>query len=176
MFAPMQRRLLVHIGPGARVLAMLALPAMMAIAPPAPAAAEEPARDKGPGQQAGQVPSGDLPKPLVIPESEKKRQNPVPDVPEAIEAGKALYSSQCAMCHGARGDGRGDVAVGMKLRMPSFADPKVQAKRTDGEWFYIMSQGHGDMPGEKRLVDQNKWEIVRYLRTLARPPAPAPAK
>ena len=119
------------------------------------------------------APSGDLPKPLVVPESEKKRENPVPNVPEAIEAGKSLYGSQCAMCHGARGDGKGDVALSMRMRLPSFADPKAQAKRTDGELFFIMSQGHGDMPGEKRLADQNKWEIVRYLRTLALAPRPA---
>jgi mono/diheme cytochrome c family protein len=139
------------------------------LAPPAATQEEKPS-----GEKAGKVPSGDLPKPLVVPESEKKRENPVPNVPEAIEAGKSLYGSQCAMCHGARGDGKGDVAVSMKMRLPSFADPKVQAKRTDGELFFIMTQGHGDMPGEKRLADQSKWEIVRYLRTLA--PAPKPAK
>lgn len=150
----MLRKTLVQIGLVVPVLAVLAL------APPT---------------RAGQVPSGELPKPLVIPESEKKRQNPVPNVPEAIEAGKALYNSQCAMCHGAHGDGKGDVAVSMKMKLPNFADPKVQAKRTDGELFYIMTTGHGDMPGEKRLLDSNKWEIVRYLRTLAPAPAPAPA-
>jgi mono/diheme cytochrome c family protein len=37
-----------------------------------------------------------------------------------------------------------------------------------------MSKGHGDMPAEKRLLDQNKWEIVRYIRTLG--PAPATPK
>ena len=161
----MLRETLVRIGLGVLVLAVLVL------APPTLAAREEPTKDKASGAQPGQLPSGDLPKPLVIPEKDRNRQNPVPNVPEAIEAGKSLYTSQCAMCHGARGDGRGDVAVSMKMKMPSFADPKVQAKRTDGELFYIMSQGHGDMPGEKRLVDQNKWEIVRYLRTLAKAPA-----
>jgi len=149
----MFRTTLVHIG------LVVAVMAVLAMARPTP---------------AGQLPSGEHPKPLVIPESEKQRQNPVPNVPEAIEVGKALYGSQCVMCHGARGDGKGDVAVSMKMKLPSFADPKVQAKRTDGELFYIMTMGHGDMPGEKRLLDQNKWEIVRYLRTLA--PAPAPNK
>ena len=125
---------------------------------------------------AEQPPSGDLPKPLVVPQAEKNRTNPVPDVPEAIASGKALYTSQCAMCHGATGDGRGDLAVSMKWKIVPFNTAAWQGKRTDGELFYIMSQGHGDMPAEKRLVDQNKWEIVRYVRTLGSAAAPAPAK
>jgi hypothetical protein len=32
------------------------------------------------------------------------------------------------------------------------------------------------MPAEKRLVDQNKWEIVRFIRTLGPDKAPAPPK
>ncbi len=108
-------------------------------------------------------------KPLVIPASEKNRKNPVPNVPEAIDSGKNLYKSQCAMCHGAKGDGRGDLALSLKMKIPDLADPKVQGKRTDGEWFYILSQGHHDMPAEKRLVDQNKWEMILYMRTLVKP-------
>ena len=125
--------------------------------------------------QAAQTPSGEMPKPLVIPDSEKTRTNPVPNVPEAIEAGKTTYGSQCAMCHGAKGDGKGDLAISMKMKMDSFATPAWQAKRTDGEIFFIMTTGHGDMPGEKRLPDQAKWEIVRYVRTLT-PAAAAPKK
>jgi mono/diheme cytochrome c family protein len=90
----------------------------------------------------------------------------VPDVPEAIEAGKNLYASQCAMCHGRNGDGRGDLAVSMQWKIVPFNTAAWQKKRTDGELFYIMSRGHGDMPAEKRLVDQSKWEIVRFVRTL----------
>jgi mono/diheme cytochrome c family protein len=125
--------------------------------------------------QAAQTPSGEIPKPLVIPDSEKTRTNPVPNVPEAIEAGKTTYGSQCAMCHGTKGDGKGDLAVSMKMKMDSFVNPAWQAKRTDGELFFIMTTGHGDMPGEKRLPDQAKWEIVRYIRTLA-PAVAAPRK
>ena len=125
---------------------------------------------------AQQAPSGDLPKPLVVPEAEKNRTNPVPDVPEAIASGKSLYTSQCAMCHGGTGDGRGELAVSMKWKIGPFNTAAWQGKRTDGELFYIMSQGHGDMPAEKRLVDQNKWEIVRYVRTLGPAATAAPAK
>jgi mono/diheme cytochrome c family protein len=140
--------------------------------PGARATAQQPQQ----GTKAGQTPSGDLPKPLVIPEAEKKRTNPVPNVPEAIESGKNLYISQCAMCHGRTGDGRGDLAVSMKWKIGTFNTAAWQDKRTDGELFYIMSQGHGDMPAEKRLVDQNKWEIVRYVRTLGPAAQAAPPK
>jgi len=108
-------------------------------------------------------------KPLAIPASEKNRKNPVPNVPEALESGKSLYKSQCAMCHGAKGDGRGDLALSLKMKIPNLADPKTQEKRTDGEWFYILSQGHSDMPAEKRLADQNKWEMILFMRSLMKP-------
>jgi mono/diheme cytochrome c family protein len=159
-----------HTTPFIRAALVVAAVAALGLLSAAPSAQGKPA-----GEQAGQVPSGELPKPLVIPEAEKKRTNPVPNVAEAIEAGKTTYGSQCAMCHGAKGDGRGDLAVSMKMKIASFATAAYQAKRTDGELFYIMTTGHGDMPGEKRLPDQAKWEIVRYLRTFG-PSAGAPAK
>ena len=104
--------------------------------------------------------------PIVVPEADKNLKNPVPDVPEAVESGRNLFASQCAMCHGAKGDGRGDLARDMKITVPSLVDPERQKKRTDGEWFFIIGHGHKNMPPEKRLVDQQKWEIVRYLRSL----------
>lgn len=114
------------------------------------------------------VPRAGEAQPTTVPEKEKQRKNPVPNVPEAIESGKNLFNSQCAMCHGAKGDGRGDIALQQKLRIPDFTDPKVQLQRTDGELFYILGHGHGDMPAEKRLADQNRWEIILYIRSLAR--------
>jgi len=153
------------------VCAALAVAALLGLATRATAQQQEP-----PSAKAGKVPSGDLPKPLVIPDADTKRPNPVPNIPEAIEAGKNLWASQCVMCHGAKGDGKGDLAVSMSWKVGSFTTAAWQAKRTDGDLFYIMSQGHGDMPAEKRLVDQNKWEIVRFIRTLGPAAPPAPPK
>jgi mono/diheme cytochrome c family protein len=116
--------------------------------------------------EASRTPNAAIPKPLMIPKDAHERENPVPHIEKAITMGRNLYASQCAMCHGAKGEGRGDLAVTLKLTIPDFRSPAVQEKRTDGDLFYIMSIGHGDMPGEKRLVDQSKWEIVHYLRTL----------
>ena len=111
--------------------------------------------------------------PASVPAAEKARQNPVPAVPEAIELGKILFKSQCGMCHGATGDGRGDLVGRLGLKMPNFTDPQQQGKRTDGEYFYIITRGHGQMPGEgDRLPPQQKWEIIRYIWTLVPPTKP----
>lgn len=156
----MKRKIIIIAG----LIAALGLVAIAAGAAAGAVAIAAGAQGAAPGQQ---VPQADLPKPLVIPAGEKARTNPVPDVPEAVAAGKTTYASQCTMCHGASGNGRGDLALSMKWSVPDFTRPGVLAKRTDGELFYIMTTGHGEMPGEKRLPDQSKWEIVRFLRTLA---------
>ena len=105
--------------------------------------------------------------PLEIPKAAKDVRNPTAGSPEAIESGKLMYSSQCTMCHGSKGDGKGDLAITLKYRMPDLSSAEVQRARTDGEWFYILSHGHGKMTGEEhRLKEQTRWELVSYMRTL----------
>ena len=112
-------------------------------------------------------------KPLEIPEEEKARKNPIAASEESVEAGRRLFASQCAMCHGKSGDGKGDLAVDMKLVVPDFTSAAEQKKRTDGELFYIMTAGHERMPGQgTRLRETQKWHLVNFIRTLAPPEKP----
>jgi len=127
------------------------------------------AEGSSPEEQATPTPPPKA-KPLVIPASEKKRTNPLPQVREAIEAGRLLFTTQCSMCHGENGKGKGDLAPRLSTTVPDLTDPRVQARRTDGEWFYILGRGHGDMPPETRLLDQQKWEMVLFMRTLEKAP------
>jgi mono/diheme cytochrome c family protein len=57
------------------------------------------------------------------------------------------------------------------------------AEMTDGEIFWKMGEGKLPMPAfKKRLTDEQRWQLVNYLRTFApKPPAsaaplPPPAK
>jgi len=118
------------------------------------------------------VPADDLPSaevPLVIPAAAKQRTNPVPPTEENLERGVGFYASQCAMCHGARGKGDGDLAVARAIRMPDLTDPAEQNKRTDGELFYILTEGHGRMPAEgDRLPEDYRWSMILAVRALGR--------
>jgi len=148
-------------------LAVLTLAALAALAPAATAQGEAP--------QTQAIPQAQLPRPFVIPEAEKNKQNPVSSTAESISNGRTFFTTQCTMCHGPKGDGKGDLAVRLKMLVPSFSDPRTQAKRTDGELFYILTNGHGRMPADgDRIPTQHKWDIVNFIRSLA--PAPKPAQ
>jgi mono/diheme cytochrome c family protein len=73
------------------------------------------------------------------------------------------------MCHGADGDGKGDLAVDMKLKVSDYRDPGALKDRTDGELFYIIKNGKGEMPPEgDRAKPDDVWNLVNFIRSLAK--------
>jgi len=73
------------------------------------------------------------------------------------------------MCHGASGDGKGDIAKDMKLNVTDFTNANALKDRTDGEIYYIIKNGHNDMPAEgPRIKTEEGWDLVNYVRSLAK--------
>jgi hypothetical protein len=73
------------------------------------------------------------------------------------------------MCHNTTGDGKGETAKDMKLSIADFTDPATLKGRTDGEIFYIIENGHEDMPPEGQRVEvEENWDLVNYIRSLAK--------
>jgi mono/diheme cytochrome c family protein len=102
-----------------------------------------------------------------VPVADARQPNPVKPTPESIESGKKIYGYECASCHGALGDGKTEVAKDMKL--PDLSDPAYQKDRTDGEMFYVIKTGRGDMPHEgDRVKPEQIWDMVNYIRSLAK--------
>jgi mono/diheme cytochrome c family protein len=104
----------------------------------------------------------------VIPTEEKSRKNPISPTQDSIESGKNLYSSQCAMCHAPTGDGKGELSQKLKMKVPDFTNAGAMKKRTDGELHYILKKGHGEMPPETRIEEKELWDMINYIRSLAR--------
>ncbi|HKT89946.1 MAG TPA: cytochrome c, partial [Candidatus Sulfotelmatobacter sp.] len=60
----------------------------------------------------------------------------------------------------------------MKLTMVDFTNPDTLKSRTDGELFYIIKNGHNDMPAEgPRVKTEEVWDLVNYIRTFNKKPA-----
>jgi len=120
-------------------------------------------------QQPKQPPAKAPGTPYTIPQEAVHQANPVKATPESITHGKKWYGYDCAMCHGKDGDGKGEVGADMKLKVTDFTDPATLKDMTDGELFYIIKVGKGDMPPEgARVKTDELWDLVNYVRSLAR--------
>ena len=98
----------------------------------------------------------------VVPAADAAVKNPVKTSPTSVAAGKAEYTKSCKMCHGATGVGVGAMAK------PSNFTSKDFKGQTDGAIFYKISTGFGKMPAYKTKIkaDNDRWNLVNYLRTL----------
>ena len=103
-----------------------------------------------------------------IPPEAAKEINPVKPTPESLAKGRKFYHMDCAMCHGDKGDGKGDMASDFK-GITDFTNPDTLKGRTDGELFYITRQGKGEMPPEgDRAKKEDVWSMVNYIRAFAK--------
>lgn len=106
--------------------------------------------------------------PKMTPEDAAKK-NPVPPTPEGLAEVRKLFGYNCAMCHGKNGDGKGDLAADMKLELRDWRDTSSLEKMTDGELFWIISNGKGKMPGEgDRTAQKIRWNFVNLVRSFGK--------
>ena len=96
------------------------------------------------------------------------RVNPVKSSPEGLAEARKVFGYDCEMCHGAKGDGKGEVVESMKLTMRDWREPATLANMTDGEIFYIITKGKGKMMAEgDRVPEKLRWNLVNLVRALA---------
>jgi mono/diheme cytochrome c family protein len=103
------------------------------------------------------------------PAAADERKNPVKPTPEGIAAVKKIYGYDCAMCHGAAGDGKGDVAASMNLTMKDWRDSGVLSALSDAQMYDLIVKGKDKMIGEgDRLPPEKAWNMVHYVRSFAK--------
>ena len=82
--------------------------------------------------------------------------------------GKAVYSDNCAKCHG--DDGKGATKMGQKLGAKDYSDAAVQAAVTDDQAFKAIKEGmkkeDKTLMKPSELSDEDIKASIAYLRTL----------
>src|SRR5262245_32360324 len=101
----------------------------------------------------------------------KNTKNPLTDLGAAAAAGKSLYGVHCGMCHGDSGKGDGAAGTALAAKPTDLTIGEV-TKNPDGELFLVikngkMTNGKIVMPPVKQLSEEQIWQIVAYVRTLA---------
>ena len=109
--------------------------------------------------------------PWDAPARAARKKNPIPADDKSIAAGKILYMVQCVKCHGDAGKGNGPSAKELDPKPKDLSDPQV-AGQSDGALFWKITSGRKPMPGFESLVSEDdRWNVVNYVRKLAPQPA-----
>ena len=82
-------------------------------------------------------------------------------------AGKAVYGTKCASCHGPNGEGKDAIAKALKVELRNLGSKEVQAK-SDADLGKDSSKGVGKMKPTAGLSDADVANVVAFLRTLAK--------
>lgn len=94
-------------------------------------------------------------------------KNPVKASPENLAEAKKIFGYDCAMCHGAAGDGKGDLAASQGWRMNDWRESSKLEAMPDNEIFDLIMKGRGRMVGEAdRYSPEKVWKLVIYVRTF----------
>jgi mono/diheme cytochrome c family protein len=105
------------------------------------------------------------------------QKNPVKATEKSQARAKEIYAVDCALCHGDNGNGKTDLAQAMQVTLDDWTDPKALANRPDAELFNAIRNGKGKMPAEAegRAKDAEVWNLILYIRGMAKQPAAPPA-
>jgi mono/diheme cytochrome c family protein len=93
------------------------------------------------------------------PENARARHNPLEKDPEAVTAGRILFSQRCAECHGNAAEG-GKKGPSLRAAEIQNADP--------GAIFWILTNGvvRKGMPVWSKLPEPQRWQLVSYIKSL----------
>lgn len=101
----------------------------------------------------------------------------LPTAPLDTAQGHALYSANCASCHGDRGIGDGPAAPTLSIRPPAIGSRDSIPDLTAALAYNVVSVGMAGTPMpafSETLTAQQRWEVVNYVFALRGEPMQLP--
>ena len=91
-------------------------------------------------------------------------KNPVVMDVESSSRGKEVYLENCVACHGDTIEGLSAESVGLETSPPNLK--KRIKTHSDGDFFWKIQEGRGDMPAFKEdLSEEETWDVINYIRS-----------
>jgi mono/diheme cytochrome c family protein len=93
--------------------------------------------------------------------------NPLRVTASLLKRGQQRFTINCSPCHGQLADGNGITKkIGAMLVVTSLHDKRI-VEMTDGELFYVISNGRNNMGAYgPNVTVEDRWAIIAYLRAL----------
>lgn len=104
-----------------------------------------------------------------------KLENPLEVNAKRLKKGEVLYMDkakpmQCLHCHGARGDGTGELGLQANPPARNFTCLETMKNISDGQMFWAIKNGVKDtaMPAYSELADWEIWVLIHYVRQFGK--------
>lgn len=86
---------------------------------------------------------------------------------EFINRGEERFNIYCAVCHGVKGDGKGNIIKYQYPIPPTAFQQDWLIEKKDGYYFGVITNGIRTMPPYKHQIPvKDRWAIVSYVRKL----------
>lgn len=93
-------------------------------------------------------------------------QLPLKLTPQLLERGRERFEIYCAVCHGASGDGNGEVVHRGFPAPPSYHSDRLR-NAPIGHFYDVITNGYGVMYSyASRVEPRDRWAIAAYIRAL----------
>lgn len=128
-----------------------------------------------PNGKEGQIPAkGSIPRGFTPYEYENSEEgynlakanlkSPLDSTEVDIVKAKELFTIYCAICHGDKGDGKGNLAKREKfLGIPNYKDRDI----TEGSVFHVVTYGKNNMGSHaNQLTQKERWQVAHYVMEL----------
>ncbi|MBT8362489.1 MAG: c-type cytochrome [Desulfobacterales bacterium] len=103
----------------------------------------------------------------MAPQKAAEIKNPFMMEDQSIQRGKDIYVQNCATCHGDDMQGRTAAEAGLEMGPPDLK--KRISTHSDGDFFWKIQNGRGDMPGFRGDLPENEtWDVINYIRDEAK--------
>lgn len=91
-------------------------------------------------------------------------KSPLDSISVNPEKGKELFNIYCAICHGDKGDGKGNLVKREKfLGVPSYKDREI----TEGSIYHVITYGLNSMGSHaNQLTQEERWQVTDYVLKL----------
>ncbi len=113
---------------------------------------------------------------VEVPDEYAHMENPGVGDEAIAAAGQALFEANCASCHGPAGAGDGPAAPALDPPPANLADAAMMSSLSDAYLFWRISEGgamepfNSAMPPWKFLTEEQRWQLVNYIRTFTETP------
>lgn len=99
----------------------------------------------------------------MAPKKDGAIENPISYSVNSVARGKEVYRENCAACHGDNAEGMNAIDAGLNSSTP---DLKERLKNhTDGDFFWKIEKGRGEMPSFKdELEPREIWDVINFLK------------